>query len=139
MEIEINGNVYIHFIRSVFNANKKIGIEFIIDVKKSDICIINGLKRLNLLSNNKFSILNNNYPRDINLITTKYLSKIELNIIESTIKIKSLNIINIDKPQLIQKELNKSIYINKYATGKNKIVNDIMEILKQNENEYQKN
>ena len=134
MEINIDGKLYIHFIKSIFENSKKIGIEIIIDNLKSDLKLIDGLKRLNQLKNNKFQIMNNNYPKDINLINTKYLSEINLSIIDNKIKINTFNVIKIDKQEPINKKVNTSIYLNKYLTNKNKIVSDIMNILKTEKN-----
>jgi len=130
MEINIDGKLYIYFIKSLFESNKKIGIEIIINNSKSDFKVIDGFKRLNLIKNNKIQILNNNYPKDMNLINTKYLSEINISVIDNQIKINSLNVIKIDRDELISKKVNNSIYVNKYATGKNKTVYDIMNILK---------
>jgi hypothetical protein len=130
MEINIDGKLYIYFIKSLFESNKKVGIEIIINNTKSDFKVIDGLKRLDLIKNNKIQILNNNYPKDMNLINTKYLSEINISVIDNHIKINSLNVIKIDKDELISKKVNTSIYVNKYATGKNKTVYDIMSILK---------
>lgn len=130
MEINIDGKLYIYFIKSLFESNKKVGIEIIINNMKSDFKVIDGFKRLNLIKNNKIQILNNNYPKDMNLINTKYLSEINISVIDNQIKINSLNVIKIDKDELISKKVNTSIYLNKYATGKNKTVYDIMSILK---------
>jgi len=130
MEINIDGKLYIYFIKSLFESNKKVGIEIIINNTKSDFKVIDGLKRLDLIKNNKIQILNNNYPKDMNLINTKYLSEINISVIDNHIKINSLNVIKIDKDELISKKVNTSIYVNKYATGKNKTVFDIMSILK---------
>lgn len=134
MEINIDGKLYIHFIKSLFEDAKKIGIEIIIDNLKSDFKLIDGFKRLNVITNNKIKILNGNYPKDINLLNTKYLCDVNITIQDNTIKINNLNIIKIDKQLLPDKKVNNSIYLNKYATGKNKTVYDIMNILKTNKN-----
>jgi hypothetical protein len=130
MEININGKIYIYFVRSIFNGNIKTGLEFIINVNKSDNNIIDGLKRLNLLNNNKFIVLLNNYPKEFNIINVKYLADIHLSIIDKNIIIKSLNILKIEKEITPILKLNKSLYINKYATKKNRTLNEIMDILK---------
>jgi len=130
MEININGKLYIYFIKSLFESNKKVGIEIIINDTKSDFKVIDGLKRLNLIKNNKIQILNNNYPDDMNLINIKYLSEINISVIDNQIKINSLNIIKIDKNKLINEKVNNLIYVNNYTTSKNKIVYDIMDIIK---------
>ena len=130
MEINIDGKLYIHFIKSLFEGSKKIGIEIIIDNLKSDFKIIDGLRRLNLIKNNKIQILNNNYPKDTDMINKKYLSEINISVIDNNIKINTLTVIKIDKPEFINKKVNNSIYLNKYTTGKNKTVYDIMNILK---------
>ena len=130
MEININGKIYIYFVRSIFNGNIKTGLEFIINVNKSDNNIIDGLKRLNLLNNNKFIVLLNNYPKEFNIINVKYLADIHLSIIDKNIIIKSLNILKIEKEITPILKLNKSLYINKYATKKKRTLNEIMDILK---------
>ena len=56
MDIKLSGKLYVHFIKSVFESNQKIGIEFIIDKLKSDNQLIDGLMRLKLLNNNKFFV-----------------------------------------------------------------------------------
>ena len=61
MDISLNGTLYVYFIRSVFEGNKKIGIEFIIDPKRSNNQLIDGLNRLNYLNGNKFVIYKDNY------------------------------------------------------------------------------
>ncbi len=134
MELNLNGNIYIHFIRSIFSSNNKVGIEFILDTKKSDIKLINGLNRLGLLQINKFCVMNNNYPKDLNIINTKYLSYIDLTIIDNNIKINSIELIKKDIIQIPEKKVNTSIYLNKYITGKNKIVSDIMKIINEEKN-----
>lgn len=130
MEINIYGKLYIYFIKSLFEENKKTGIEIIINNTKSDFKVIDGLKRLDIIKNNKIQVLNNNYPKDLNLINTKYLSDINISVSNNEIKINSLNVIKIDKDDLINKKVNNSLYLNKYATSKNKTVYDIMNILK---------
>ena len=131
MEITISGKIYIEFIKSSFINNKKNGIELIINHFKSDFNVIDGLKRINMINNNKIHLLNNNYPIDINTIKTKYLSDVEFKVIDNTIKLTFLKIDKIDKEISLNTKINKSIYFNKFATSKNKTINDIMNILKQ--------
>lgn len=129
MELNLNGNIYVHFIRSIFSSNKKVGIEFILDTKKSDNKLINGLSRLGLLQINKFYVMNNNYPKNLNIINTKYLSNINLTIVDNNIIINSTELIKKDIIKIPEKKVNTSIYLNNYITRKNKVVNDIMKIL----------
>jgi hypothetical protein len=78
--------------------------------------------------------MNNNYPKDLNIINTKYLSYIDLTIIDNNIKINSIELIKKDIIQIPEKKVNTSIYLNKYITGKNKIVSDIMKIINEEKN-----
>ncbi len=128
-KINIRGKLYVYFTRSLFNGNKRIGIEMIINTIKSDFSVINGLKRLNIMKDNRIQIMNGNYPIDFNIINIKYLAEVEF-AIDDIIKIESLKIIKMDRQDTIHDKIHKSIYLNKYATGKNRTVNDIMNILK---------
>ena len=56
MDISLKGTLYVYFIRGVFENNQKIGIEIIIDPKRSNSQLVDGLKRLNYLNANKFIV-----------------------------------------------------------------------------------
>ena len=135
MEIQLSGNLYVCFIKSVFENNKKIGIEFIIDPKKSSNMLISGLKRLNVLNNNRFFVHIKNYT-DINLdlYATKYKSDIDILVFpENTndaVKINAFTITEKDKIVPITKQINKGVYINKYSMGKSNTVREILKIIK---------
>lgn len=126
MEINITGKLYIYFIKSIFESNKKTGIEIIFDINKSDYTLINGLRRMNLLNNNKIKFLNNNYPSNINIFAKKCMCEINITLSNNIAKINTLNVIKFDEGF----KYNSEISVNKYMTNKNKIVFDIMEILK---------
>lgn len=135
MEIQLSGKVYIYFIKSVFENNKKTGIEFIIDPKRSDNMLISGLNRLNVLNNNRFFVNINNYlDINIDLYATKYISMIDILILPikeiNVIKINNFSIIEKDKIVNITKNINSGLYINKYSTGKSYTVREILKILK---------
>ena len=135
MEIQLSGNLYVCFIKSVFENNKKIGIEFIIDSKKSNNMLISGLNRLNILNNNRFFVHIKNYT-DINLdlYATKYKSDISLLVLQenniNVIKINAFTITEKDKIIPITKQINKGVYINKYSMGKSNTVREILKIIK---------
>jgi hypothetical protein len=135
MDISLNGNLYVHFVRSVFENNKKIGIEFIIDLKRSNNQLIDALKRLNYLNNNKFIIYKDNYS-NIDLISTKYTAEFEFISVfhiesdKNILKLNKMNIIEKDKILPPSRQVNNKIFMNSYSTGKNKTIHDIMNIIK---------
>ncbi len=135
MDISLNGTLYVYFIRSIFQDNKKIGIEFVIDPKRSNIQLVDGLKRLNYLNGNKFIIYNNNYT-NIDLISTKYIANFEFISVchieseKNILKLNKMNIIEKDKILSPSRQVSNKIYLNNYSTGKNKTVYDIMNIIK---------
>ena len=106
MDITLCGKLYIHFIKSVFESNKKIGIQIIIDNYKSDNTIVDGLKRLKLLDKNTIFIENENIKLPIKIYEHKY-----------------------DK---IEKIIDKKLYIPTYSYGKKKTVEKIMDIINNN-------
>jgi hypothetical protein len=135
MDISLNGTLYVYFIRSVFEGNKKIGIEFIIDPKRSNNQLIDGLKRLNYLNENKFIIYKDNY-KNIDLITTKYIGEFDFVSISDIDS--SKNILKLNKFDIIEKDkilppsckVSTKVFLNNYSTGKKKTINDIMNIIK---------
>jgi hypothetical protein len=135
MDISLNGTLYVYFIRSVFENNNKIGIEFIIDPKRSHTQLVDGLKRLDYLNGNKFIIFKDNYT-NIDLISTKYVAEFEfisVSHIESEkniLKLNKMNIIEKDKILSPSRQVSNKIFLNNYSTGKNKTVSDIMNIIK---------
>jgi hypothetical protein len=134
MEINLKGNIYVYFIRSIFDGNKKIGLEFIIDPKRSNTQLVDGLKRLNYLNGNKFNIYNDNYSDNFDKLSTKYTGEFDFTSIYNDdnykLKLNSINIIEKDKIVTPQREVNKKIFLSSYSTGKNKTVSDIMNIIK---------
>ncbi len=134
MEIQLSGNLYVYFIKSVFENNKKIGIEFIIDSKKSNNMLISGLKRLNVLHNNRFFVSIKNFDINLDLYATKYKSDISLLVLQENniniIKINTFTITEKDKIIPITKQINKGVYINKYSMGKSNTVREILKIIK---------
>ncbi len=137
MDISLNGTLYVYFIRGVFENNKKIGIEFIIDPKRSNIQLVDGLKRLNYLHGNKFIIYRDNYS-NIDLISTKYTAEFEFISVcdieseKNILKLNKINIIEKDKILSPSRQVSNKVFLNNYSTGKNKTVQDIMNIIKSN-------
>ena len=128
MNIELNGGIYIYFIKSVFENNKKIGIEIIIDTKRSDVLLIDGLKRLNQINKNKIFILNENINIPIKIYDKKYTTNITFKYVSDKHKIHLINMDNI-KYEKIEKIIDNKIKLQNYATGKNKSVDKIMDII----------
>ena len=130
MDITLYGKLYIHFIKSVFESNKKIGIQIIIDINKSDNILIDGLRRLNLLDKNIIYIENNNIKIYIRLYEHKYICNVNI-IINSSNKIilTELKDIQYDNSNKINKIIDKKLYIPNYSYGKKKTVEKIMEII----------
>lgn len=135
MDISLNGTLYVYFIRSVFEGNKKIGIEFIIDPKRSNNQLIDGLNRLNYLNGNKFVIYKDNYS-NIDLISIKYIAEfdfVSICDIDSSKKVLKLNNMSIIEKDKILSPIHKvstKLFLNNYSTGKNKTVRDIIQIMK---------
>lgn len=130
MDITLEGDIFIHFIKGVFENNKKIGSEFIINPNKSDKNIIFGLKKLGFLIENKFIILNNNHPIDMNKTDVKYIAHVKFIITNTTLKLDTINITSHDNCAKPDKKLHTNIYLNKYVTGKDKTIESIMDIIK---------
>jgi hypothetical protein len=135
MDISLKGTLYVYFIRGVFQNNQKIGIEFIIDQKRSNIQLVDGLKRLNYLNGNKIIIHKDNYY-NIDLISTKYIAEFEFVSIsqidssKNVLKLNKMNIIEKDKILPPIRQISTKIFFNNYSTGKKKTVQDIMHIIK---------
>jgi len=136
MDINISGELYVYFIRNIFELNKKIGIEIIIDCKKSNNMIIDGLKRLNFMNNNKIIILNENIPNNFDTYSTKYIGNFSFTSFNNLnndniprLKLNKMDIVEKDKIIIPHKSINNKVFLNKYSTGKNKTVNDIMQII----------
>jgi hypothetical protein len=135
MDISLNGTLYVYFIRSVFEGNKKIGIEFIIDPKQSNNQLVDGLKRLNYLNGNKLVIYKDNYS-NIDLISTKYVAEFEFTSIcnidssNNVLKLSKMNIIEKDKILSPISKISTKVFLNNYSTGKSKTVRDIIQIMK---------
>ena len=130
MDITRCGKLYIHFIKSVFESNKKIGIQIIIDNYKSDNTIVDGLKRLKLLDKNTIFIENENIKLPIKIYEHKYTCNIILTInSQNKIILNELKDIVYDK---IEKIIDKKLYIPTYSYGKKKTVEKIMDIINNN-------
>jgi hypothetical protein len=52
MDININGKLYVYFVKSVFYNNQKIGYEFIVNSYKSDNILIDSLNRIKKINKN---------------------------------------------------------------------------------------
>jgi len=129
MDIILSGELYIYFVKSIFESNKKIGFEIIIDKKKSDSQLIRELTRLNQINQNKIIIYNIN---NINITYTKYKATCEFTYLYNNNQLILNKIFNIepDKINIPVIEMNKKIYVNKFTTSKQKTINNIMEIIK---------
>lgn len=130
MDITLSGKLYIHFIKSVFESNKKIGIQIIIDVNKSDNILIDGLHRLHLLDKNIIFIENENIKTHIRLYEHKYICNVNM-IISSSNKIvlTQLKDIQYDNINKINKIIDKKLFIPNYSYGKKKTIEQIMNII----------
>ena len=128
MDIELNGMLYVYFIKSVFENNKKIGIELIIDIRRSDIMLIDGLKRLNQINKNKVFIKNENIKIPIKMYDKKYTTNIIFKYVSNTNSIILINMENI-RYDKIEKIIDNKMKLQNYATSKNKSVQKIMDIL----------
>ena len=127
MNISLSGKLYVHFVKSVFVSNKKIGIEFIIDTTKSEESLIDGLKRLRLLDRNKFFIENEYIKQSVRIYDKKYTCIINLLINDQNkIILEHITDINYDKINMI---VDKKLFIPNYSISKNKTVLKIMDIL----------
>jgi hypothetical protein len=127
MDITLSGKLYVHFIKSVFESNKKIGIQIIIDNYKSNNIIIDGLKRLKLLDKNIIFIENENVKIPVRIYEHKYICNIILTInSQNKIILNELKDIVYDK---IDKIIDNKLYIPTYSYGKKKTVEKIMDII----------
>lgn len=128
MNIELNGILYVYFVKSVFENNKKIGIEIIINTTRSDRILIEGLKRLNQINKNKIYISNDNIKIPIKIYDKKYTSNVTFKYIsdKNILEFIKLEDIKYDK---VEKIIDNKIKLQNYATGKNKSVKKIMDIL----------
>ena len=128
MDIELNGMLYVYFIKSVFENNKKNGIEMIIDTKRSDVILIDGLQRLNQINKNKIFILNDSIKIPIKIYDKKYITNITFKYVsdKNNIQMIRMDDIRYDK---IEKIIDNKIKLQNYATGKNKSVQKIMDII----------
>jgi len=128
MNIELNGILYVYFVKSVFENNKKIGIEIIINTTRSDRILIEGLKRLNQINKNNIYISNDNIKIPIKIYDKKYTSNVTFKYIsdKNILEFIKLEDIKYDK---VEKIIDNKIKLQNYATGKNKSVKKIMDIL----------
>ena len=78
MDITFSGKLYVYFIKSVFENNKKIGYEFIINLHKSDNILIDGLSRLKKLNKNVIYFNINDIKIPIKIYDKKYLCNISI-------------------------------------------------------------
>ena len=127
MDIQLSGKLYVHFVKSVFESNQKIGIEFIIDKLKSDNQLIDGLMRLKLLNNNKFFVNNKDIKIPVKLYDKKYMCNIFI-IIHDNKKIILENITDVEYDK-INKIIDTKLFIPTYSVGKNKTAEKIMDII----------
>lgn len=131
MDITLSGKLYIYFIKSVFESNKKVGIQIIINNYKSDNILIDGLKRLNLLDKNTLFIDLNNIKDTIKIQDNKYTCNINLTInTDKKIILNEIKDIKYDNINKINKIIDKKIYIPNYSYSKKKTVEKILEIIK---------
>lgn len=128
MNIELNGILYVYFVKSVFENNKKIGIEIIINTTNSDRILIEGLKRLNQINKNNIYISNDNIKIPIKIYDKKYTSNVTFKYIsdKNILEFIKLEDIKYDK---VEKIIDNKIKLQNYATGKNKSVKKIMDII----------
>jgi len=128
MNIELNGILYVYFVKSVFENNKKIGIEIIINTTRSDRILIEGLKRLNQINKNKIYISNDNIKIPIKIYDKKYTSNVTFKFIsdKNILEFIKLEDIKYDK---VEKIIDNKIKLQNYATGKNKSIEKIMDII----------
>ena len=128
MDIELNGMLYVYFIKSIFENNKKIGIEIIFDTTRSDMSLIDGLKRLNQINKNKIYLSNENIKTLIKIYDKKYTTNITFKYIsvKNILELTKIDEIKYDK---IDKIIDNKIKLQNYATGKNKSIEKIMNII----------
>ncbi len=132
MDINLTGKLYVHFIKSVFENNKKIGSEIVINPSKSDFLLIDGLNRIKVIKNNKIIITNDNILCGLNTYLTKYIGEFNFNYhtdINDQTNLQLTKFSLIEKDKVNTSQMNNKIFINNYSTKKYNVVNDIMEII----------
>lgn len=135
MDIKIEGKLYIYFIKKIFELNKIIGIEMIIDIKKSDNSLIRELNRIKCIDNNIIYIKNNNnLLHKLDTSIQKYTANITFNYNDNNndtnkLSVNKVDILEIDKVDEPIKNIKKSIYINKYNNSSYNIAKQIRDIL----------
>jgi hypothetical protein len=127
MDIKLSGKLYVHFIKSIFESNQKIGIEIIIDKHKSDNQLIDGLTRLKLLDNNKFFVENTNIKIPIRLYDKKYMCNVSI-IINDKKKIILVDHSNVEYDK-INKIIDTKLFIPNYSYGKTTTTEKIMDVI----------
>ena len=136
MDINLSGKLYIYFIRSIFESKQKIGYELIININKSDNQLICGLIRLNKLNINKIFIKTDDIKIPLKMYDKHYICNITFGYInninnidnKSYLILKELNTIEYDKTRQI---VDNKLKIQNYATGKQKTIDQIINILSQ--------
>ena len=161
MDITLSGKLYVYFIKSVFENNKKIGYEFIINLHKSDNILIDGLSRLKKLNKNVIYFNINDIKIPIKIYDKKYLCNISITcntVVSNTLDMLDTVVCNTpagllgstrsierntnnklilnDITDIIydkpEKIINRNIKIYNYSTNKNKTIKQIMNIIEQN-------
>ena len=125
MDIIITGNIYIYYIRNVFESNKIIGKELIIDFKRSDNILIDSLKRIKKINKNKifFNIQDIKIP--LKIYDNKYIANISIKYISefNNLELNKLDILEYEKTNKI---IDNKFKLQNYSTGKNKTYQLIM-------------
>lgn len=125
MDIIITGNIYIYYIRNVFESNKIIGKELIIDFKRSDNILIDSLKRIKKINKNKifFNIQDIKIP--LKIYDNKYIANISIKYINefNNLELNKLDILEYEKTNKI---IDNKFKLQNYSTGKNKTYQLIM-------------
>jgi hypothetical protein len=128
MDITLSGKLYVYFIRSVFESNKKIGVELVIDTRNSDNRLIDGLNRLNKLNKNKIFIKLDDIKIPLRMYDKRYTCDITFEYInsidnKSSLLLKELNVIEYEKPKKI---IDNKFKLQNYATNKQKTIEQII-------------
>jgi len=131
MDITLSGDIFIYFIKSVFESNKKIGIELIIDTRNSNNNLIDGLNRLNKINKNKIFIKTDDIKIPVKMYDKRYKCNVTFeykNSIDNTpsIILKEMNSIEYEKTKKI---VDSKFRLQNYATSKQKTIDNIMDIL----------
>jgi hypothetical protein len=131
MDIIITGNLYVYYIRNVYELNKILGKEIIIDINRSDNILIDGLKRLNKINKNKIFINTNDIKIPVKIYENKYTCNVEFkfNAIQNNIELNKLDILEYDKIIKKNKLIDNNFRLQNYSTGKNKTFKQIMSII----------